>query len=58
MRSTRTVFRSMGAGRSSFARRFVTDRHEVVLHRLANNRLMEVTENERVRRYSLTPLGE
>jgi DNA-binding PadR family transcriptional regulator len=28
------------------------------LHRLANNRLMQVTGNGRVRRYSLTPLGE
>ena len=28
------------------------------LHRLANNRLMQVTGNGRARRYSLTPLGE
>jgi DNA-binding PadR family transcriptional regulator len=28
------------------------------LHRLANNRLMQVTGNERVRRYALTALGE
>jgi DNA-binding PadR family transcriptional regulator len=28
------------------------------LHRLANDRLMRVTGNGRVRRYSLTPLGE
>ena len=28
------------------------------LHRLANNRLMQATENRRVRCYSLTPLGE
>jgi DNA-binding PadR family transcriptional regulator len=28
------------------------------LHRLANNRLMQVTGNGRVRRYSLTPLGK
>jgi DNA-binding PadR family transcriptional regulator len=28
------------------------------LRRLSNNRLMQVTGNERVRRYSLTPLGE
>ena len=28
------------------------------LRRLSNNRLMQVTGNQRVRRYSLTPLGE